>query len=93
MWHGCRGYIKVIWQKHNKGGCVPITIIEHCHNGLGDGDWQQICKGPNQNQNGDWVYKKERQIKLVNFKVAKELGMTMNEELKIQVRELLNLDL
>jgi hypothetical protein len=33
------------------------------------------------------------QIKLGNLKVAKELGMIMNEEFIIQVRELLNLDL
>jgi hypothetical protein len=56
MWHGCRGCIKVIQQKHDKGGCVPITIIEHYYNGLGDGDWQQRYKGPNQNQNGGWVF-------------------------------------
>ncbi len=30
--------IRVIRQKHDKGGCAPITIIEHCYNGMRDGD-------------------------------------------------------
>ncbi len=29
MWHGCGGCIRVIWQKCDKGKCVPITICEH----------------------------------------------------------------
>jgi hypothetical protein len=36
---------------------------------------------------------KKKQIKLVNFKVSKELGVIMNEEFIVQVRELLDLDL